>query len=81
MKINISVVVAVSLALGASGPKPEALVKAAEAEKHQESASATTSAPISGLTLGAIDTEVRPQDDFFKYANGKWLKKYRYPGR
>ena len=74
MKINISVVVAVSLALGACGSKPEALVKAAEAEKHQESASATASAPISGLTLDAIDTEVRPQDDFFKYANGTWIK-------
>lgn len=77
MKTRISVAVAVSVALGAlsaCGPKPEDLAKAADAEKQQETAKTTTAPLLSGLTLDAIDKEVRPQDDFFKYANGTWLK-------
>src|ERR1700761_7396509 len=27
----------------------------------------------SGLDLGAIDRSVRPQDDLWRFANGKWL--------
>lgn len=33
----------------------------------------------SGLDLSAIDTAVRPQDDFFRYANGTWLKNTEIP--
>ena len=29
--------------------------------------------PRSGIDLAAIDPAVRPQDDFWQYANGKWL--------
>jgi predicted metalloendopeptidase len=29
--------------------------------------------PRSGIDLSAIDPAVRPQDDFWQYANGKWL--------
>jgi predicted metalloendopeptidase len=29
--------------------------------------------PRSGIDLTAIDPSVRPQDDFWQYANGKWL--------
>jgi putative endopeptidase len=29
--------------------------------------------PRAGIDLGAIDPAVRPQDDFWQYANGKWL--------
>ena len=30
-------------------------------------------AELSGLKLNAIDHSVRPQDDFYRYANGTWL--------
>lgn len=33
----------------------------------------------SGVDLSAMDTSVRPQDDFFRYANGGWLKTYKMP--
>ncbi|MGJ9418485.1 M13 family metallopeptidase [Massilia sp. CMS3.1] len=37
-------------------------------------AGTASSAPISGIDTQYIDTSVRPQDDFFTYLNGKWLK-------
>jgi predicted metalloendopeptidase len=36
-------------------------------------------APISGVDTQYIDTSVRPQDDFFTYLNGKWLKETTIP--
>jgi predicted metalloendopeptidase len=33
----------------------------------------STAEPRSGIDLSAIDPLVRPQDDFWQYANGKWL--------
>ena len=44
---------------------------------------ATATAPagvISGIDTQFIDTSVRPQDDFFTYLNGKWLKETEIPG-
>lgn len=32
-----------------------------------------------GFDMGAIDTTARPQDDFYRYANGAWLKKTKIP--
>ena len=29
--------------------------------------------------LDGIDSTVRPQDDFFNYVNGGWIKKTAYP--
>ncbi len=33
----------------------------------------------SGLDLANFDTSVRPQDDFYRYVNGKWLDSYQLP--
>ncbi|HEY5916380.1 MAG TPA: M13 family metallopeptidase N-terminal domain-containing protein, partial [Chryseolinea sp.] len=41
--------------------------------KKEESASAPA------INLANIDTAVRPQDDFFKYVNGGWIKKTEIP--
>ena len=43
------------------------------------SATAQQGAPISGIDVQYIDTSVRPQDDFFTYLNGKWLKSTEIP--
>ncbi len=42
-------------------------------------ATAASTAPISGIDTQFIDTSVRPQDDFFTYLNGKWLKSTEIP--
>lgn len=34
---------------------------------------------ISGIDLSGMDTSVRPQDDFYRYANGKWLASTTIP--
>lgn len=37
-------------------------------------------APLtSGIDFSAMDASVRPQDDFFRYANGTWLKNTEIP--
>ena len=45
--------------------------------------SATQSAPATikeeGLNLSYMDTSVRPQDDFFNYVNGNWIKTTEIP--
>ena len=33
----------------------------------------------SGIDLSAMDTSVRPQDDFFNYVNGTWMKNTEIP--
>jgi predicted metalloendopeptidase len=40
---------------------------------------ADTAAPISGIDIPNMDTSVRPQDDFFTYLNGSWLKTTEIP--
>jgi putative endopeptidase len=43
-------------------------------------ASATEStALVSGIDLDAMDTSVRPGDDFFRYVNGKWVDSAEMP--
>jgi putative endopeptidase len=40
---------------------------------------ATAPAPTSGVELAHMDRSVRPQDDFFLYVNGTWLKNTQIP--
>jgi len=35
--------------------------------------------PKSGIDTSLMDTTVRPQDDFYRYMNGTWLKSYEIP--
>jgi putative endopeptidase len=37
------------------------------------------SGPISGIQIADMDQTVRPQDDLFQYANGRWLKDVPIP--
>ncbi|MCB1198638.1 MAG: peptidase M13, partial [Deltaproteobacteria bacterium] len=40
---------------------------------------ASAASTKSGIDQSFIDTSVRPQDDFFRYVNGKWLKEFVIP--
>ncbi|MBV9774334.1 MAG: peptidase M13 [Gemmatimonadetes bacterium] len=39
----------------------------------------TPAQPTLGIDVRNFDRSVRPQDDFFRYVNGTWLKTYRLP--
>jgi predicted metalloendopeptidase len=41
--------------------------------------SAAASTARSGVDMAALDATVRPQDDFFRYSQGKWLKDVDIP--
>ena len=42
-------------------------------------ASASTTALQSGVDLQYVDHSVRPQDDLYRYLNGKWLESFQLP--
>jgi putative endopeptidase len=46
-----------------------------------ENGAAGSSTPLlgSGLDAQSIDTKVRPQDDFYRFVNGKWLQTTQIP--
>jgi len=44
-----------------------------------DSAAPTAALSASGVDKGALDAAVRPQDDFFRYSQGKWLKDVEIP--
>ena len=44
-----------------------------------EPATAPTTAPRSGIDLSAMDTTIKPGDDFFSYVNGTWVKSTEVP--
>ena len=52
----------------AENTKPQTEVEAAPSEIKEE-----------GITLSYMDTSVRPQDDFFNYVNGNWVKNTQIP--
>jgi putative endopeptidase len=49
------------------------------ADTASAASSATASSARSGIDTGAMDAAVRPQDDFFRYSQGKWLKDVDIP--
>lgn len=44
-----------------------------------QSKNVATQAITSGIDLSNIDHSVRPQDDFYRYVNGLWLKEFQLP--
>ena len=41
----------------------------------------TKPAKIPGINVSLMDKSVRPQDDFFNFVNGDWLKKTEIPSQ
>ncbi len=53
---------------------------ATDSYKKEAMASKTQAKQLtSGVDLQYVDETVRPQDDFYRYVNGKWLKSYVMP--
>ena len=66
------IVLAITLAMGACTKNTY---------KNNTSSVKTDNSPAltSGVDLQYVDNSVRPQDDFYRYVNGKWLKNYVMP--
>jgi putative endopeptidase len=60
----------------ASATKPAATSGASGAA---DTAGAAQTVPVSGIDTQYLDTSVRPQDDFYRYVNGKWLDTTQIP--
>ncbi len=58
-------------------PSPEAATPVSDVA---EAVVAETAALTSGIDLENLDQSVRPQDNFYRYVNGTWLKNNEIPG-
>src|SRR3954463_11831405 len=63
MKTNILITSFFLIVTACSKPQPAAAPKAL----------------VSGVELANFDKSIRPQDDFYKYVNGNWLKTAKIP--
>lgn len=68
-----------ALVIGACSPAPKQENFTTESAGEQGIQDSVAPQLGSGLELSAIDETVRPQDDFFRYVNGKWLKDTEIP--
>ena len=48
-------------------------------EKNKNNMTANKPKQNTGLKLQYMDTTVRPQDDFYNFVNGEWMKKTKIP--
>ena len=57
------------------------LLSACQPATDSAEAAAKPAIPLeSGIDFAGMDTSVRPQDDFFAYANGTWVETTEIPG-
>ncbi len=69
MKNRMLGVLSIVMIAGCSGsPQPAA-----------DRPASTPSAPLSGIDAGGMDKTARPQDDFYRYVNGRWLDHTEIP--
>ena len=69
---------AIALGLAACSPAPQEQITPA-APASAPASDSTTAASGIGIDRAGIDETVKPGDDFFRYANGNWLKSAEIP--
>jgi putative endopeptidase len=75
MKRSLCSVLIAGLFAGAAHAAPNDVPASAASA----ASAATAALTASGVDKGAVDAAVRPQDDFFRYSQGKWLKDVEIP--
>lgn len=78
MKRSLCSALITGLFAGAAFAAPTGSATPAGADAAAVSTTAAANAP-SGVDKGALDAAVRPQDDFFRYSQGTWLKDVEIP--
>ncbi len=82
---RLALLLAITASLGVtacqqqSGEEPETQAAAVSAVPESENAAAETVVLGSGIDMSGFDRNVRPQDDFFDYVNGKWVAENELP--
>jgi hypothetical protein len=83
--MNYKLAIGLAAAIGLYGCQQEAeQASVSETAKPSRAATAAKTAPQivelgSGIDKNGFDESVRPQDDFFDYVNGTWLKETEIP--
>ena len=83
MKYKLTITLAVLI--GLYGCQQEADQAAVTSQPESDDAPAVTEVAavatelVSGIDKSGFDTSVRPQDDFFDYVNGTWVKNTEIP--
>ena len=85
--MNLRLMVALACALGLYGCERHSepahdvghSAEAVEPAAPDQAVSGEARALSSGIDFEGIDNEVRPQDDLFDYANGKWIRETELP--
>lgn len=79
-KLALAAAVAAALGLSACQQDSNETQVAAEADSAPQAAMAAATVELgSGIDTSGFDTNVRAQDDFFDYANGKWVAENEMP--
>lgn len=81
MKKSI-LMIAIALSLGACDSTTEQTPNQTPSNKENKAVEQPEVAKVeltSGIDLQYVDETVRPQDDFYRYVNGKWLNEYVMP--
>ncbi|MCO7223933.1 M13 family metallopeptidase [Pleionea sp. CnH1-48] len=83
MKLKL-IAASISIALLAAceqpaNPSNQSAAPKAEAQKAEPKKQAAEKALSSGVFTENFDSSVRPQDDFYRYVNGTWLKNTQIP--
>ncbi|MFD1215179.1 MULTISPECIES: M13 family metallopeptidase [Microbulbifer] len=77
-KLILSIAIAGAIAGCSKSEHPQTVENADTQSSITESATPVAELG-SGIDLSAMDTSVRPQDDFFQYVNGTWMKNTEIP--
>ena len=78
-KLLLPLAIAGAIAGCSQSDDPQASVAAKEAASAHETVATQVAELGSGIDLAAMDTSVRPQDDFYSYVNGNWIKNTEIP--
>ncbi|WP_295798448.1 M13 family metallopeptidase [uncultured Microbulbifer sp.] len=78
-KLLLPLAIAGAIAGCSQSDKPAATASAKESPAAQETAAVQVTELGSGIDLTAMNTSIRPQDDFYGYVNGSWMEKTEIP--
>jgi putative endopeptidase len=78
-RLLLPVVIAAALGACSGQDAPGTAAKTADASKPETPAAPAPKPLVSGVIVDNFDKSVRPQDDFYRFVNGTWIKNTEIP--